>query len=434
MSAVMPSESPTQVRRQILITATLVAFLMYLDRICLANIIGSDSFHKDIQLAPGQSDWVKLAFFWAYAFFQVPAGWLSDRFGARVLITLYIAAWSLFTAATSLATGFATLFLARLFCGLAEAGYYPAGSSLLTRWAHVESRGFASSVISWGGRVGGAVAPGLTAYLILSAGDWRWAGWIYGAAGVLVAAGFWKVFRDHPRQHPGCNAAEISLLAEGRGDFLPIKDPPRRFPLRAACRSGNLWMANAVQFFTNIGWAFLVLSLSDYLKQAKHLDDQAAGWITTAALSIGILALPLGGALTDAITRRKGRRLGRMLPMSLTKFAAAACYPLALWTDSPWGMAAAFGLVAFFADIGLPAMWTTMQDISGRHQAQLFGWGNMWGNIGAGLMPLLFTAALRAYDSNHDYHEGVWLCAAAFVFAGLFALGVNAEKPVVEES
>lgn len=434
MSAVMPSESPTQVRRQILITATLVAFLMYLDRICLANIIGSDSFQRDIQLAPGQSDWVKLAFFWAYAFFQVPAGWLSDRFGARVLITLYIAAWSLFTAATSLATGFATLFITRLFCGLAEAGYYPAGSSLLTRWAHVESRGFASSVISWGGRVGGAVAPGLTAYVILSAGDWRWAGWIYGVAGVLVAIGFWKVFRDHPREHPGCNAAEINLLAEGRGDFLPVKDPPRRFPLRAACRSGNLWMANAVQFFTNIGWAFLVLSLSDYLKQAKHLDDQAAGWITTAALSIGILALPLGGALTDAITRRKGRRLGRMLPMSLTKFAAAACYPLALWTDSPWGMAAAFGLVAFFADIGLPALWTTMQDISGRHQAQLFGWGNMWGNIGAGLMPLLFTAALRAYDTNHDYHEGVWLCAVAFVFAGLFALGVNAEKPVVADS
>ena len=71
--------------------------------------------------------------------------------------------------------------------------------------------------------------------------------------------------------------------------------------------------------------------------------------------------------------------------------------------------------------------------ISGKHQAQLFGWGNMWGNIGAGLMPLLFTAVLRAYDSNHDYHEGVWLCAIAFVIAGLFALGVNAEKLVVEE-
>jgi MFS family permease len=429
----MLADSPTKVRHKILATATMVAFLMYLDRICLANIIGSDSFQKNIQLGTGESDWVKLAFFWAYALFQVPAGWLSDRFGARVLITLYIAAWSLFTAATSFATGFATLFIARLLCGLAEAGYYPASSSLLTRWAHIEGRGFASSVISWGGRVGGAVAPGLTAYVILEAGDWRWAGWLYGATGIFVALAFWRVFREHPRQHPGCNEGEIALLAHGRGDFQPSKDPPKRFPLRAAWRSSNLWMANGVQFFTNIGWAFLVLSLSDYLKKAMHLDDQMAGWITTAALSIGILALPLGGALTDAITRRHGKRLGRMLPMSITKFAAAACYPIALWTDSPWGMAIAFGLVAFFADIGLPAMWTTMQDISGKHQAQLFGWGNMWGNIGAGLMPLLFTAVLKAYDINHDYHEGVWLCAIAFVIAGLFALGVNAEKSVVEE-
>ena len=122
-----------------------------------------------------------------------------------------------------------------------------------------------------------------------------------------------------------------------------------------------------------------------------------------------------------------------MLPMALTKFAAAASYSLALYTDSPWGMAFAFGLVAFFADIGLPAMWTTLQDISGKHQAQLFGWANMWGNFGAGLQPILFTAVLAAYDTNHDFHEGIYLCALAFILAGLAALFVNAEKPVTLE-
>jgi MFS family permease len=428
----MENTQPTKVRFSILSMATVVAFIMYLDRICLANIIGSDSFQKNVHLETWQVNWIKGAFFWAYALFQVPAGWLSDRFGTRVLITVYIAAWSLFTAATSFSTGFITLFFARLLCGLAEAGYYPASSGLLTRWAHVEGRGLASSFISWGGRVGGAVAPGLTAYVILQAGDWRYAGWIYGGMGVVVALGYWHVFREHPRLHPRCNAAEIDLLAEGRGAFLPAKDPPRRFPLAAALESGNLWLANAVQFFTNIGWAFLVLSLSDYLKKVMHLDDRMAGWITTAALSIGILALPLGGVVTDLITRRWGKRLGRSLPMSLTKFAAAGCYLLALWTDSPWGMAVAFGMVAFFADIGLPAMWTTMQDISGKHQAQLFGWSNMWGNFGAAILPLLFTKTLKLYDTNNDYHEGVWLCAVAFVLAGVAALFVNAEKVVIQ--
>ncbi len=411
----------------------MVAFLMYLDRICLANIIGSSSFKEHIQLQPWQEDWVKGAFFWAYALAQVPAGWLSDRFGTRALITIYIATWSIFTAATSFSLGFTTLLLARLGCGLAEAGYYPASSGLLTRWAHIESRGFASSAISWGGRVGGAVAPGLTAFVILRAGDWRWAGWLYGVVGVSVALCYWRVFREHPRQHPRCNEEEIALLAEGRGAFQPAKDPPRRFPLKAACRSVNLWMANGVQFFTNVGWSFLILSLPDYLTKVMLLKEGMTGLITTGALTIGIAALPLGGFVTDWISRRHGKRLGRMLPMCVTKFAAAACYVLALWTDSPWGMAAAFGLVAFFGDIGLPAMWTTMQDISGRYQAQFFGWSNMWGNFGAAIMPILFTWVSKSYDTNHDYHEGVWMCAAAFVLAGVFALFVDAEKPVIRE-
>jgi MFS family permease len=429
----MSTAPPTNVRHHILATATLVAFLMYLDRICLAQIISSDSFQKNINLDQSEIDWIKGAFFWAYALFQVPAGWLSDRFGARMLITIYIAAWSLFTAATSFSTGFVTLFIARLLCGLAEAGYYPASSSLLTRWAHVGSRGLASSFISWGGRIGGALAPWLTAFVIMTSGDWRYAGWIYGFGGIAVAACYWIVFREHPRQHPRCNDAEIALLAEGRGDFLPAKHPPRSFPWAAACSSMNLWFVNAVQFFTNIGWAFLILSLPDYLKKVMKFDDATAGWVTTAALFIGISALPIGGATTDYISRRWGKRLGRMLPMSVTKFAAAACYLLAVTTDSPWGMAVTFGLVTFFADFGLPAMWTTMQDISGKHQAQLFGWSNMWGNFGAALLPIMFTKVLLLYDTNHDYHEGVWLCAAAFVLAGLFALFVNAEKPVVRE-
>ncbi|MBK8091713.1 MAG: MFS transporter [Verrucomicrobiaceae bacterium] len=305
---------PTAVRHQVLATGTVVAFLMYLDRICLANILGSDSFQSDIKLDQGQIDGIKSAFFWAYALFQVPAGWLSDRFGARMLITIYIAAWSFFTAATSFATGFWTLFIARMFCGLAEAGYYPASSSLVTRWAHIGARGLFSAIISWGGRIGGAAAPWLTAFVILKSGDWRYAGWIYGFGGLAVAVCYWTVFREHPRLHPRCNEAEITLLAEGRGDFQPVKNPPRSFPWAAACSSGNLWLANAVQFFTNIGWAFLVLSLPDYLKIVMHLDDAASGWVTTAALFIGISALPIGGIATDALTRRYGKRLGRMLP------------------------------------------------------------------------------------------------------------------------
>ena len=455
------SPKPSRIRFSILSMATVVAFIMYLDRICLAEIVGSDSFKTNMPLSQDEvRQWVKWmffwlpqswqaslgetspivlikgAFFWAYALAQVPAGWLSDRFGARTLIGVYIAAWSLFTAATSFSWGFTSLMLARLGCGLAEAGYYPASSGMLTRWAHIEHRGFASSLISWGGRIGGFLAPVLTTFVILKLGDWRWAGWIYGFGGLMVAVAFWWVYRDHPKLHPRCNEAEVALLAEGRGEFLPVKSAPRRFPWAAACGSGNLWFMSCYQFLTNIGWAFLILTLSDYLKEVVKLDAATASVITSVVLFIGIAALPLGGLLTDVCARRMGLRWGRMVLLSLTRFLAAGCYLMALQVDpgNYWLMALFFGAVAFFADMALPTTWATMQDISGKYQAQLFGWANMWGNFGAALQPMLFAYVLKAFDVNKDYSEGILLCAGVFGLAGIVALGINAEKPVTKEA
>lgn len=457
----MPDLKPSRVRYSVISMATMVAFLMYLDRICLTEIVGSESFKTSMVLSQDEvRQWVKTlffwlpaswqeslgatkpvdlvkgAFFWAYALAQVPAGWLSDRFGTRGLMGVYIATWSLFTALTSFSWGFTSLMLARIGCGLAEAGYYPASSGMLTRWSHVAHRGFASSLISWGGRVGGFAAPALTAYVILGFGDWRWAGYLYGFGGLVVAVAFWWIYRDHPRQHPRCNEAEIELLSEGRGEFLPVKTPPRRFPWAAACGSVNLWFMNLYQFLNNIGWAFLVLSLSDYFREVSKLDAKMAGSMTSLALFIGISSLPLGGWLTDHLARKHGLRLGRLIPLSLSRFLAAGCYLLVLCVDPSniWLITLIFGGVAFFADMALPATWATMQDISGKHQAQIFGWSNMWGNFGAALMPVMFAWVVNTYDTNHDRSEGILFCAIAFALAGLSAFGINATRPVVKEA
>ncbi len=425
------STAPTKVRFSVVGMATMVAFLMYLDRICLSWIVGSDSFKSEVHLTPAELDWIKGAFFWAYALAQVPAGWLSDRYGTRVLMTVYIALWSLFTVATSLSQGFMTLAIARIGCGLTEAGAYPASSSILTRWSHVSWRGMGSSIISTGGRLGGALAPWLTAsVVILYFSSWRWVGWIYGLAGILVALGFWRIFRDDPRQHPRANEAERALLAEGRRG-QPEREPPQSFPWKAVLTSRSLWFASLYQLTTNIGWAFLVNSLSVYLKDVKHMSDAANGQVSSTALFLGIVGLPVGGMLTDHWTRKHGVRLGRLLPLVLTRLLAVAAYFAVMAANTPLEMAAAFGALAMFVDMGMPAMWALMQDISGRHQAQLFGWANMWGNFGAALQPVIVGWILVRFDHHHDYQPAMWFCAGALVLSIALAFGINAEKPVV---
>ena len=46
------------------------------------------------------------AFWFAYAIFEIPSGFLADRFGARGTLTRIVIAWSLFTVLSGCAVGF----------------------------------------------------------------------------------------------------------------------------------------------------------------------------------------------------------------------------------------------------------------------------------------------------------------------------------------
>jgi hypothetical protein len=179
------------------------------------------------------------------------------------------------------------------------------------------------------------------------------------------------------------------------------KNPPKRFPLRIACQSLNLWMANGVQFFTNIGWAFLILSLPDYLKKVMHLNDGMTGWVTTGGahhrhrgaadrrIDDGLRSHAAwqthGPHAADVRDEIRSRRL--LCAGDVDRFALGH-------GDRLW----ARGLLCRHRPAG--DVDDLMQDISGKHQAQLFGWGNMWGNFGAAILPMMFTAVLKSFDTN----------------------------------
>src|ERR1700675_3131100 len=76
------STRPTGMRHVVVLLTTMVAVLLYLDRICLSFV---ERYVKDdLRLTDFQMGVLLGAFFWAYAVGQVPAGFLSDRYGARL--------------------------------------------------------------------------------------------------------------------------------------------------------------------------------------------------------------------------------------------------------------------------------------------------------------------------------------------------------------
>ena len=422
---------PTSVRHWILTATTLGAFLMYLDRACLAWMLDSDSFKADIPLGKNQANNLKSAFFWAYALAQVPAGWLAERFGKRRLMTVLILSWSGFTALTGFSNGLWMLIIARIGCGLAEAGAYPISGSLLSRWALFNWRGFTSGIVSLGGRLGLVLAPLITVKVILYTRSWRWAGWSFGVVGILVAWFFWVKFRETPQTHPACNDAERALLGEGRdistSPGAPIHHP---FPWRSVLTDRSLWLMCIYQLLTNFGWVFVVNSLSTHLRDVRHVSENMNGYISTLTLTIGLPGLVLGGLVTDSLTRRFGLRLGRFLPLCITRFVSAAMCLACVWVQNPWLLAVCLGLMIFSADSGIPSMWAWAQDVGGRNVAPIFGWANMWGNFGAALQANLAGWMLTSFGTHGDQRELFIASAIAFALAGCLSFGINAASKV----
>ncbi len=425
---------PTHVRYAVLLATTLTSFVLYLDRVCIAEIVKADAFKSELHLGPDDVGKVLSSFFFGYGLAQVPSGWLADRFGARGMMTFYVALWSVFTALTGFVHGLVALVVVRVGFGFAQAGAYPTSGGLLSRWIPFPVRGLASSVVTFGGRCGGAVAPWLTALLIVELQSWRLVLLVFSLAGIAVSAAFWFVFRERPAVHPLCNAAECDLIEKSRpATATSPHGRAHHVPWRELFASRSLWLMCLSQCCTNIGWAFLITWLPTYLKEAQHVDPVTGGKMASTALFVGMSGMIFGGWLTDAATRRLGARWGRALPLAGSRYLAAGAYVSCLWLDSPWALTAAFALVAFATDIGLPASWAYMQDVGGRHVGSILGWPNMWGNLGAFATAGLLPWVNRTFDANHDWHEAFLVCAGAFVISGTASLGIDATKPVVKD-
>src|SRR3982074_3600527 len=106
-AAIEHSVSPSNIRYKVLSLTFLVAFIMYMDRVCMGT--AAPAIMREFGLDKITMGWSVSAFNWAYAIFQVPGGWMADRFGPRVILTVALAWWSLFTAATGASFGSVSL-------------------------------------------------------------------------------------------------------------------------------------------------------------------------------------------------------------------------------------------------------------------------------------------------------------------------------------
>jgi sugar phosphate permease len=437
-------QKPTRVRYVMLGIALAVAVLLYLDRYCLSN--AGTTIRGDLGFDKAQMAALLGAFFLPYALGQIPLGYLVDRYGPRRMLTILMFGWSFFTAMLGFSQGAIDFYVYRFGCGLFEAGGYPACVGIIKRWIPAERRGFASAVVSFGGRLGGAITPRLTAWLMVMFAvilpqffSWRPTLITFGVCGVILATVYWFIFTDNPADHPRVNAAEIALIgdpdAKAPGAFS--------FPWRGVLVNRSLWISSFVQFGSNFGQVLLGTLLNDYLLDVHRVEDlETRSSMNSVIFGMCLPGLLLGGWLTDAAVRRFGVRWGIALPLALPRFISGGlflCVPLVMWLlpepsmTRAWIVVGVLGCVSFFSDVTLPAIWAFNLSVGGRMVALILGWGNMWGNLGGWRSPNDIQAVLTHFEDRglpEAWNIVYVLCGAIFLIIATASLFIDARQKV----
>lgn len=378
---------PTKTRYAVLAFSVTMAMILYLDRMAIS--VAVPRIAEDLDLHVSQVGDSVAAFFWCYALLQVPAGWLGDRWGGRRALTLYVVAWSLAIGGMGLVGGLVSLMAMRACLGVSQAGAFATTASFLRRWMPPGRRGMANSAVSLGGRAGNVIAPALTSLLMTAVAWWGWQSdnWrpvfiAYALVGFCWAAWFWRWFRDEPRDHASCNAAEQTLIADGQHDSA-AELPAGSLPLKALLTSSGLQMLALANFCVNVGWIFVGTWLPTYLIRAHEKSEIEAGMIASLAAGAGMAGCLCGGLATDFLTHRVGLRWGRRLPGMFSYGGAAVAYAACWNLEDINAIVFTLVIASFLGDFALGALWATYQDIGGPYAGTALGWANMCGNIGA---------------------------------------------------
>lgn len=133
-----------------------------------------------------------------YATLGMPIAYWADRGNRKNIITLAMTIWSGMTVACGMAANFWQLALARIFVGVGEAGGSPPSHSIIADIFDNKTRSTALAIFALGVPLG-LLFGFPVAIRITEAMGWRWAFYLMGAPGLVLAVLTYFTLREPPR-------------------------------------------------------------------------------------------------------------------------------------------------------------------------------------------------------------------------------------------
>jgi MFS family permease len=367
--------------KQLLIVALLFGFSLvsYFDRTIMS--IAGPQIMVDFGVSPTAMGSIYSAFILGYALTMIPGGLLTDRLGPRRTLTLTGIGSAVFIALTIIGgrPGLGVLigvvpalFAVRFGLGVVTAPLYPAAARMSARWIPLVYHGQVQGIIIAGSSFGAAISPLLFIW-IAARFEWR-SPFLIAALATAALASFWYWYA---RDYPPC-ADPVAITNRAR---------PAQW-LGTLFRDRNLLLItyaySALGYFQYIFFYWMYY----YFGQILHLGADASARYTTILFLTEGAIMPLGGVISDRLTRRYGPHVGRrMVPIAGLSLGAALLYfgTLSVGATAVMCFSLAFGLAACCEG----PFWATVTEIAGERVGAASSILNTGAQVGGFFAPIL---------------------------------------------
>ena len=378
--------------------------------------VAAPAMQDDLALSTASTGLMLSAFFWGYILTQVPGGWLANRYGSRVVISVALVMWGVTALLTAAAPTLPLLLAARFLMGLSEGVVWPAFAVLFMNWFPRSERARAAGLALLALPVSAVIMSPAAGWLIDHLG-WKEMFVVQGIPAFLLALVAWVLLSNDPTQDRRLSATERDYILATREQ----RDPGvRDATFTDVLRSPAVWVCTLVYFLWLIGFYSFALWLPTVLKDLSLLDIEAVGWLSVIPFGIAGCAMVLNARASDRSTRSRSWFIIPPLVLASVVLIVQHFLPQTLALQMIMLVVVAIGIYAPFG----PWWAWAFEHVPTGQTGPASGLINVGGSLGGVVGPLVVAwAAGGGLAANGFWALGVSLALASALAAALGAVG-----------
>ena len=353
MSSASPASPGT--RRDAVVTVSLVAFCQGFQALTVGGIaLFLPLIREDLGISFTQAGALSAATTFTYMLGQIPAGYLTDRFGPKRLFFIGILGSTLLSINFGMIESYPAAVANQLVSGVFRALLFAPGVTLIASWFPPDRKATAMGILVIGG-VSGNTFLSLIGPLLVGHYGWRPPFIAFAALGVAAAFAYLFFGREKPSgpRHP------VGMLDAFRLARYPI-----------------MWMCAAIQFIRFGVTTSFHFWLPSLLVADRGFSLEAAGLVTAMAFVLTGPSNVVGGYVSDRLRNPPLVIGGSLAVLACTSALLVVVEPVPL-------LVLVVAVNAVFLQFYFGPLFYVPVEVLGQRVAGLStGFSNMFANIG----------------------------------------------------